>query len=80
MRRKKCLATLTMAAMVAASLAGCSSSGEKTVSYTHLDVYKRQLIQRLEVLSSVGIERNSDTDRDRSGQGAGLEELCSLVL
>ena len=30
MRRKKCLATLTMAAMVAASLAGCSSSGEKT--------------------------------------------------
>ena len=30
MRRKKCLATLTMAAMVAASLAGCGSSGEKT--------------------------------------------------
>lgn len=30
MRRKKCLATFTMAAMVAASLAGCSSSGEKT--------------------------------------------------
>ena len=30
MRRKKCLVTLTMAAMVAASLAGCGSSGEKT--------------------------------------------------
>ena len=29
MRRKTCLATLTMAAMVAVSLAGCGSSGEK---------------------------------------------------
>ena len=38
------------------------------------------LIQRLEILSSVGIELNSDTDRDRSRQGAGLEELCNLVL
>ena len=56
---------------------------EATVPALPLNLIQRLvglLIQRLEVLSSVGIERNSDTDRDRSGQGAGLEELCSLVL
>ena len=56
---------------------------EVTVPALPLNLIQRLvglLIQRLEVLSSVGIERNSDTDRDRSGQGAGLEELCSLVL
>ena len=56
---------------------------EVTVPALPLNLIQRLvglLIQRLEVLSSVGIERNSDTDRDRSGQGAGLEELCSLCL
>ena len=56
---------------------------EVTVPALPLNLIKRLvglLIQRLEVLTSVGIERNSDTDRDCSGQGAGLEELCSLVL
>ena len=56
---------------------------EVTVPALPLNLIQRLvglLIQRLEVLSSVGVERNSDTDRDRSGQGAGLEELCSLVL
>ena len=44
---------------------------EVTVPALPLNLIQRLvglLIQRLEILSSVGIERNYDTDRDRSGQ------------
>ena len=40
--RKRVLAVLLTAAMAVSALAGCGSKSADTVSYTHLDVYKRQ--------------------------------------
>ena len=40
MKLRKIIAMLTATAMAAAALTGCG--GSKAVSYTHLDVYKRQ--------------------------------------
>ena len=55
MKKTKLLSFVLAAAMLAIPLAGCSQDegadgGKetiKTVSYTHLDVYKRQLLSRV---------------------------------
>ena len=40
--KKKVLAVLLGGCMVAGLLAGCGGDSKEAVSYTHLDVYKRQ--------------------------------------
>ena len=60
MKNKKILAILTISAIVSAAATGCSFGGDEpeeqvvvtetpapeAVSYTHLDVYKRQFLHR----------------------------------